>query len=557
MADRRINIVYESGLKRFSNDDESFEKGILRVAYSGKNRNGSFISKETFEKCINTIYNKPIVCNYNRETDSIGAHDSEIVQTPNGGLKLVNVTQPVGVVPESANWWWEEIVEDSGEVHEYLCCDILIWKREEAYEHIKANKITDESMEIRVKSGHTADDLFYIDSFEFTAFCLLESAVPCFESACIEVFSLTEFRDLYHRMMEDFAREFQSVTTSKGDDINPHNNTNLSKGGDIPLNKTEILQQFGLTPETVGFNIDELTEDELRSKLQDMKDNHQFDDTDGGDDNTDPDEGDDGTDPDTEPDEGPEDDGDDDTAATGTKRGQFSLTAEQFRDELIASLRKVTYIDRWMDVCPRYSYVDYDAEKGEVYCYDIQEGWTLYGFSFSQNGDSIVIDFESKKRKKFSIVDFDEGSDVQNYQAAFTEYCERLAEKKDGEIKDANTAAEKKFAELNNQIKTLKEYQNQKMSDERQEAETALFEEFSELDGIEAFEDLKSNCSGMTLEEVESKCFEIKGRNDKVLNFAANKPKSVRLPAGRPNAKDRMDENEPYGGIFLEYGSRQ
>lgn len=551
MADRRINIVYKSGLQRFAEDDESFDRGILRVAYTGKNRNGSFISKETFEKCINTIYNKPIVCNYNRETDSIGAHDVEIVQTSDGGLKMVNVTQPVGVVPESANYWWENVVEENGDVHEYLCCDILIWKREEAYEHIKANKITDESMEIRVKSGHTADDVFYIDSFEFSAFCLLESADPCFESACVEVFSLAGFRELYLRMMDDFARQFQSVTASKEDDINPHNNTILSKGGDIPLNKTEILKEFGLTPETVGFNIDELSEDELRRKLQEMKDNHQFDDNDdtGNDDDDDEEDG--------EGDTTPEDDGDDDTVGTtGTKQNQFSLTAEQFRDELITELGKVTYTDRWMDTYARYCYVDYDPEKGEVYAYDRQEGWTLYGFTYSQDGDRIVVDFESKKKKKFSIVDFDEGSAVQNYQAAFVEYCEKLADKKDGELAAAKSADEEKFVELNDKIKVLQEYQDKKMLEERAESEAALFAEFAELEGIEAFEALKSDCSGMTLEEVENKCFEIKGRNVKTLAFAMNKPKPVRLPAGRPNTSANKDNDEPYGGIFLEYSSR-
>ena len=81
MSERKFNIVYESAVEKLTEINSSFDKGILRVAYTGKNRNKSFISKSTFEKCINTIYNVPIVCNYNRETDSIGAHDVDIVKT--------------------------------------------------------------------------------------------------------------------------------------------------------------------------------------------------------------------------------------------------------------------------------------------------------------------------------------------------------------------------------------------------------------------------------------------------------------------------------------------
>ena len=44
----------------------------------------------------------------------------------------------------------------------------------------------------------------------------------------------------------------------------------------------------------------------------------------------------------------------------------------------------------------------------EVYCWD-RNDWLLYGFGYKLNGDSVVIDFESKKRKKYTIVDFDEG----------------------------------------------------------------------------------------------------------------------------------------------------
>ena len=177
MSERTMRIVFSSGISNLVEKNSSFDSGVLRVAYTGKNRNNSFISKETYERCIQSIYNCPIVCNYDRETDTIGSHDIELVSTDDGGMKIVNITQPVGVIPESAKYWWEEIEDNSG-VHEYLCVDALIWKRQEAYRKIKDDGITDESMEISIKEGEMVDGMYVIKRFEFTAFCLLGTASP-------------------------------------------------------------------------------------------------------------------------------------------------------------------------------------------------------------------------------------------------------------------------------------------------------------------------------------------------------------------------------------------
>ena len=105
MSERNMRIVFSSGISGLTENNASFDECILRVAYVGKNRNNSFISKETFERCMPSIYNCPIVCRYDREEDIIGSHDMELVTSDDGSMRIVNVTQPVGVVPESAKYW--------------------------------------------------------------------------------------------------------------------------------------------------------------------------------------------------------------------------------------------------------------------------------------------------------------------------------------------------------------------------------------------------------------------------------------------------------------------
>lgn len=129
---KKATLTYTSSISDICENNSSFDSAKIRVAYPGLNRNGSYISKDTFERCIKSIYNVPVVCNYNRDTDSLGGHDMELVKLDDG-IKLVNVTQPVGVVPESAEYSWETITEEDGTNNEYLCVDVLLWKRQEAY----------------------------------------------------------------------------------------------------------------------------------------------------------------------------------------------------------------------------------------------------------------------------------------------------------------------------------------------------------------------------------------------------------------------------------------
>ena len=178
-------ITYASSLTDFCEFNSSFDKGVLGVAYPGVNRNKSNISKAAFEKAIKSMYNVPVVCHYIREEDKFGGHDMDIVADKDGKLELINLTEPVGVVPESARHWWGNITEQDGTEREYLFTDVLLWKRQQAYRKIKEDGITAHSMEITVKDGELVDGIFNVYDFEFTAFCLI-GVTPCFPDSALD-----------------------------------------------------------------------------------------------------------------------------------------------------------------------------------------------------------------------------------------------------------------------------------------------------------------------------------------------------------------------------------
>ena len=206
MSNKTVRITFASSLDNICSKNASFDSGVLKICYPGRNRNGSYFEKEDLIRCLPSMYNCPVVCNYDRDTDSLGGHDVELVHA-DGNLKLVNKTVPVGVIPESAKYWFAECEEDNGEKHEYLFTEALIWKRQEAYEKIKRDGVTSQSMEILVKDGDTEDGVYHIRDFEFTAFTLI-GVEPCFEGASLtmESFSQDEKeafkRELYEMMQE-------------------------------------------------------------------------------------------------------------------------------------------------------------------------------------------------------------------------------------------------------------------------------------------------------------------------------------------------------------------
>lgn len=528
-----MRFWYPASITEITSINESFDSCLLRVCYAGKNRNRSIISKESIERATPTMAYCPIVAHYDVEKDTIGGHDVGFMEDGDGNLKMINLTDAVGVIPENPQWCWESVTEEDGTEREYLCTPAILWKRTPCYDKLKRDGVEGQSMEIRVKDGKIVDGDYVIDSFDFTAFCLLgEDVEPCFESASVELFAKDELKARFGEMMSDFKRSFSDVMTAEADDIKTDF---CSKGGEVSLKIDELMSKYGLTAEDITFDTDGMSEEELEAKFAEIRDaKFADDDAEAGDEANDAADGDSDGDPADsdagadETDDGDKPEEDDDEEALAAKK-QYSLTGEQLSSGIREALCTEKITDEWGEFS-RYGYVDYDAQISEVYAYD----WTdcnLYGFKFSMNGDNVIIDFASKKRKKFAFVDFDEGEQMFDYSAM-------------------SDFANRKFGAMADEVNTLREYKKSVEDAERNAALEELFAKFADLNDNEAFNALRGNCEDMSLEDIEDKCFAIRGRSVQV-KFSQDAPKPVRLPVERNKNKDA---DEPYGGVFLEFG---
>lgn len=470
--DRILQLTYESSISKLCEVNSSFDKGVLRICYTGENRNKTYLSKEVLERCIPTMYNCPIVCNYDRDTDTLGGHDFDVVTDEDSNTKIINITTPIGVIPESANVWFEEY-EVNGETHEYLNADVLIWKRQEAYKKIKDDGVTAHSMEIKIKDGEAIDGLYYIKDFEFNAFTLV-GIEPCFEGSELQMFSLKDFKYKMEYMIKDLKE-----TLEVHDFSNAKNIHDTTEGGKFTLDKTKEQD----VAETEDFKCGD-AKTKKKSMAKCTVEDSSMDD----------------------------------------KQEVFQLIST-VRDELV---RVMAEYCKTNSAC--FEFIDFDCEINEVYFRNWEDG-IVYGTQFELDGDAAKIDFVNKKRKKFIITDFDDGGN------SSPEYILHPT-------KEDYEALKSVIDELEEELSDLREFKSQVEAENKKAERESIFSKFEDLNGIEDFEKLKLSNEDMTKEELEEKCYAIRG---KIAKFSLN-DNSTRIKV--PNLSTR---NEPYGGIVTKY----
>lgn len=169
-----------------------------------KNRNYSYIAKETVEKNLGTLDYCPVV-GYLYKNDEgeyrMAGHECHF----DDDWDLVPDTQAFGVVkPNSYHW---ETIDEFGTDVEYLVVDVVLWVGR--FKGLFDARYDDEvyfsqSMEINVGEYRPLDeDSNYVEilDFSFSALCLLgkydnpdENVTPCFINAKVEPkFSISEF----------------------------------------------------------------------------------------------------------------------------------------------------------------------------------------------------------------------------------------------------------------------------------------------------------------------------------------------------------------------------
>lgn len=511
-----IPIIFQK-LSHYDVEDTRFIKVKIWLMHLGENLNGSYFEKSVVEDAIPSLANTPILAYIEENSDGekdFSDHRMVLIKEE-GTYKVKYIGQAIGVIPESNNAKFETRLCDDGIEREFLTVEGLVWqdKWDDAPDILNRDLIKAESMELHkdYEGEFREDNLFHFTKFKFYGACGLgKSVLPAMQNATIEVqFTFEGFKKEIQERMEQFKIFLQKNQSSTPD----VDNINFSKKEDKELdeNVLELLKKYDLTPESISFSIDGLSLEEIESKIKE----------------------------------------------------QFSLTANQFREELENELGVEKIKDDWGWEYSRYSYVDH--KDNIVFAYDRADNWKLYGFEFTVNGDKVVINFESKKRKKFEIVDFEDGvsTEFELFPKDAIVYAVDVKEKE--LIKQFNSEKETVVNELQTKLDTitteyekikpeyerLQKFESDILTAERKEAEEALFEEFKDLDGIQEYEEIKEKISEYELDAFEKECFAIRGKmNSKfsVKNFQKKQGK-VKIEFSKKN-EEKVGE---FDELFNKY----
>lgn len=254
--------------------NEEFTLCKCWVMSHGRNRNMSYISKETVEKSLPSLDYAPVV-GFLYKNDKgeyrIAGHECHLDTEE---WELIPDTQAFGVVkPNSYSW---ETVDEYGVESEYLCVQLVMWTGR--FKGLLDSVYNDElywaqSMEILVNEYRPWEqDSNYIEILDmnFSALCLLgkydnpdENVTPCFINARVEPvkFSIAEFAD----QLAELKDKLFAFENKEGETMDENTNSNMEfDAEEVKAEETNTTDEVKTetTEEATSENKPETTETE-------------------------------------------------------------------------------------------------------------------------------------------------------------------------------------------------------------------------------------------------------------------------------------------------------
>lgn len=235
----------------------------IKVMYLGKNRNGSFIDKNTAIKMANSLPATPIVAAYSENKEDFGDH-GEVLHIEDGEIKFSCKTVPYGFVAPDAEVWFQKF-DDTNEfgettTREYMMTTGYLWTGQYPELDKCINQGQGQSMEIDNVDGHWTTDSNYVEFFIindaiFTKLCILGDDVePCFEGASITSPEVNEHFS--------YNKEFSHTLFAMMNELK----SALTKGGSMPKKNVETNKNVKSSEDSAGETFAKEDEKNLEKK---------------------------------------------------------------------------------------------------------------------------------------------------------------------------------------------------------------------------------------------------------------------------------------------------
>jgi hypothetical protein len=531
----------------YESSDFRFIDVSIDVMHTGANLNKTSFTKDAINKAVPTICNTPIlgyvVDELDEEDKDFKGHEHELRIT-NKDVKYVYAGQAYGVIPESCNPRW--IVKDDGTgiEREYLRVDGLIWtKFSDPVDIFIRDGTKNHSVELTDMACGPADKNgnVPVGSFKFDGCCILSTTDPSIKPAmtgsCVTAnFSVEDIT----AQIRDRLYEYQAIQqnyTAQND-----NPSDEEKGDTTPMNENE--KNSVATAENTAAENHETATPPAENTVQEPETQTT--------EKSVPAEGEDKT-PAAENTVANKDEGEaaptENTAPTAegepAASSEFTLTANQLRDEVYNALLEIQVPSRWDHECMIPKYWLTDIQDNEVIVTD-SGTYQLMGIPYSMNGDNVVLEYENIKRKKVVYEDWDNGDVMPGLITMFSTLTDKLVE-----LSDSYTKAANEVSEIKPKLEAYQQAEADAKAAEMEAKRNALFATFDEKLGADAeYIALKEN-KEISYSDLETKCYALVGRKSAEFSYVPNKNNKGTVRFGVGGTQNGSDV--AYGGLIEHY----
>ena len=368
----------------------------FRIFHTGLNRNKSYVSKESAEKAMNTIADRPVLAAIHQLDDGswdFEGHEMEIVKDEKGKEELRYIESQVGSFSSEPAFWEHDDNLDK----DYVCAYAYISEEyTKACEIIRAKQGSKNSCELFIDelSYNAKEKYLELNDFYVNASTLLGSHDDGTEiqegmegsRADIADFSVNNNSVKFDKdeKMIELLENLNKTLSNFNKEQTPVQTQSEEGGTNNKMTKfEEFLTKYGKTAEDVTFDYAEMSDEELEAKFAEMFDN----------DNSDGDNSDNGES--GEPSNDGEGDGEGASDPDGDEEKNISKN-ELFNKLFEISFDEIRYALN--NLCSVYRNDSEWCYVSQVYeNYFIMEDWDsdkYYKQSYEKDGDNISLSGE-------------------------------------------------------------------------------------------------------------------------------------------------------------------
>lgn len=530
----------------YSNSDFRFIDVSIDVMHTGSNRNKTSFTKDVISKAIPSICNTPIlgyvVDELDEEDKDFKGHEHELRITDKD-VKYVYAGQAYGVIPESCNPRWIVKDDGNGTEREYLRVDGLIWtKFNDPVDIFTRDGTKNHSVELTDMACGPADKNgdVPVGSFLFDGCCILSTTDPKIQPAmtgsCVTAnFSVEDITSQIRERLYEYQALQQNYTAQN------ENPSDEEKGDITPMNENE--KNSVVTENTTTKN-PEIETPPAENAVQEPETQTT--------ENSVPAEG-EGEAPATNNTIANADEGTtapaENTAPTeegeSAASSEFTLTANQLRDEVYNALLEIQVPSRWDPECMIPKYWLTDIQDNEVIVTD-SGTYQLMGIPYSMNGDNVVLEYENIKRKKVVYEDWDNGDVMPGLITMFSTLTDKLVE-----LSDSYTKAANEVSEIKPKLEAYQQAEAEAIAAADKAKRDELFAMMDEKLGANAeYAALKENTE-IPYSDLETKCYALVGRQSTEFSYVPNKNNKRTVRFGVGGTQNGSDV--AYGGLIEHY----